>query len=761
MCDDFRLPFKRLCTKEFSLSDLVNEESELYEKSIEIHRNETLEAVIKVYQDPVLLHSWDNFRHAADLLAAMHRRIKHRMNRVLATSYESGSLAFSKNFLNEFGRILRKSNKLVANRALPEGMLNPLLMAQSDPPHGAFKRKRRTLRVRRQCRPLRTRDTITQPKPSSGSPPSGNVSEMSEMSRVSEAEVYNLSRPPASPSIHSKITLEDILSLGGVLLDGVVFPCCWWLSILCRPELALHAAIEFVGFICCGLGLVGGGGAVCCSGEPSWDKVSSVPLRLFCVKMGRKKIDIKKISDEKTLLVTFAKRKVGLFNKAFELSELCECEVAILILTNKNRMHMFASHDLSSVVKQYNDRPDRGELMTSQDIIERRKKKKQSKSSQSEDRSLNQQYPSTCDCGASEYDGGLDNESLVPSTVSTNTTTIAAPADYDDQLAQIGLPQHGVRPHLKPFYPTDGTEEDANVFQASAKLFCMDYSFLVDVAWALSPYSSWLPLFCLSSELMFLNLPAAGGCVDSLSPFPLPAADCAVEAVEPTSPLKMDTDGELNPEEGAKSVLLTDLTLTGAPSISDTLPKKLPRKVSLSQLNLRHDEVLAKLLKGSIKITLFTFLQRLNLGTLRTNRPPAFGDGCKSFDPTIPSPLPTSKRRMPLVFRGSTTTDSELYTPEPHQKPTQVIISDNPDLYQGWSHVNTGPTSLSSSGDGSLTKSTGNVFNGMLPSFLILLLNFHSIGRVKSEASDNSRSRTIDGGSLHIGEFFNFSSVRT
>lgn len=50
ICDDFRLPFKRLCTKEFSLSNLINEESELYKKSIEIHRNKTLEAAIKVYQ---------------------------------------------------------------------------------------------------------------------------------------------------------------------------------------------------------------------------------------------------------------------------------------------------------------------------------------------------------------------------------------------------------------------------------------------------------------------------------------------------------------------------------------------------------------------------------------------------------------------------------------------------------------------------------------------------------------------------------------
>lgn len=85
--------------------------------------------------------------------------------------------------------------------------------------------------------------------------------------------------------------------------------------------------------------------------------------------MGRKKIAIKKISDEKKILVTFAKRKVGLFNKAFELSELCECQVAILIVTNKDRMHMFSSHNMSSIVERYTKRPDRGELTTREDII--------------------------------------------------------------------------------------------------------------------------------------------------------------------------------------------------------------------------------------------------------------------------------------------------------------------------------------------------------------------------------------------------------
>lgn len=86
--------------------------------------------------------------------------------------------------------------------------------------------------------------------------------------------------------------------------------------------------------------------------------------------MGRKKIDIKKIGDEKTLLVTFAKRKVGLFNKAYELSQLCDCKVAILIFTNKNKIHKYTSHDIDEIIKRYQDDRDGGVLVTNSQIIE-------------------------------------------------------------------------------------------------------------------------------------------------------------------------------------------------------------------------------------------------------------------------------------------------------------------------------------------------------------------------------------------------------
>lgn len=48
-------------------------------------------------------------------------------------------------------------------------------------------------------------------------------------------------------------------------------------------------------------------------------------------KMGRKKIAIEKIEDDRMRQITFAKRKNGLLKKAMELAVLCDCEVSLII----------------------------------------------------------------------------------------------------------------------------------------------------------------------------------------------------------------------------------------------------------------------------------------------------------------------------------------------------------------------------------------------------------------------------------------------
>ena len=59
--------------------------------------------------------------------------------------------------------------------------------------------------------------------------------------------------------------------------------------------------------------------------------------------MGRKKITIQPIDDERNRQVTFTKRKFGIFKKAYELSVLCKCEIAVIIF--KGMFDCFSSYN--------------------------------------------------------------------------------------------------------------------------------------------------------------------------------------------------------------------------------------------------------------------------------------------------------------------------------------------------------------------------------------------------------------------------------
>jgi hypothetical protein len=61
--------------------------------------------------------------------------------------------------------------------------------------------------------------------------------------------------------------------------------------------------------------------------------------------MVRGKIQMKKIENATSRQVTFSKRRNGLLKKAFELSVLCEAEVAVIIFSQKGRLHEFSSSE--------------------------------------------------------------------------------------------------------------------------------------------------------------------------------------------------------------------------------------------------------------------------------------------------------------------------------------------------------------------------------------------------------------------------------
>ncbi|CAO3633964.1 unnamed protein product [Mucor hiemalis] len=72
--------------------------------------------------------------------------------------------------------------------------------------------------------------------------------------------------------------------------------------------------------------------------------------------MGRKKIRIQPITDDRNRQVTFLKRKHGLMKKAYELSVLCNCEIALIILNNSNnKLVQYASNDIDKVLMRYTE----------------------------------------------------------------------------------------------------------------------------------------------------------------------------------------------------------------------------------------------------------------------------------------------------------------------------------------------------------------------------------------------------------------------
>ncbi|CAB4060959.1 Myocyte-specific enhancer factor 2B,Myocyte-specific enhancer factor 2D homolog,Myocyte-specific enhancer factor 2A,Myocyte-specific enhancer factor 2C,Myocyte-specific enhancer factor 2A homolog,Myocyte-specific enhancer factor 2,Myocyte-specific enhancer factor 2D [Lepeophtheirus salmonis] len=86
--------------------------------------------------------------------------------------------------------------------------------------------------------------------------------------------------------------------------------------------------------------------------------------------MGRKKIQITRISDERNRQVTFTKRKFGLMKKAYELSVLCDCEISVIIFNSHNKLFQYASTDMDKVLLKYTEYDQPHESQTNKDILE-------------------------------------------------------------------------------------------------------------------------------------------------------------------------------------------------------------------------------------------------------------------------------------------------------------------------------------------------------------------------------------------------------
>ncbi|KAJ5115973.1 hypothetical protein N7456_000321 [Penicillium angulare] len=69
--------------------------------------------------------------------------------------------------------------------------------------------------------------------------------------------------------------------------------------------------------------------------------------------MGRRKIEIKPIKDDRNRSVTFLKRKAGLFKKAHELAVLCSVDVAVIIFGQNKKLYDYSSCDMPECIHRF------------------------------------------------------------------------------------------------------------------------------------------------------------------------------------------------------------------------------------------------------------------------------------------------------------------------------------------------------------------------------------------------------------------------
>ncbi|KAF3433058.1 hypothetical protein FNV43_RR24160 [Rhamnella rubrinervis] len=77
--------------------------------------------------------------------------------------------------------------------------------------------------------------------------------------------------------------------------------------------------------------------------------------------MVRGKIQMRRIENVTNRQVTFSKRRNGVLKKAYELSVLCDAEVAVIIFSQKGRLYEFSSNDMRTTIQRYHKHAREGQ----------------------------------------------------------------------------------------------------------------------------------------------------------------------------------------------------------------------------------------------------------------------------------------------------------------------------------------------------------------------------------------------------------------
>ncbi|CAH2057836.1 unnamed protein product, partial [Thlaspi arvense] len=69
--------------------------------------------------------------------------------------------------------------------------------------------------------------------------------------------------------------------------------------------------------------------------------------------MGRGRVEMKRIENKINRQVTFSKRRNGLLKKAYELSVLCDAEVALIVFSSRGKLYEFGSIGVERTIERY------------------------------------------------------------------------------------------------------------------------------------------------------------------------------------------------------------------------------------------------------------------------------------------------------------------------------------------------------------------------------------------------------------------------
>ncbi|KAG2615790.1 MADS-box transcription factor 58-like isoform X2 [Panicum virgatum] len=87
--------------------------------------------------------------------------------------------------------------------------------------------------------------------------------------------------------------------------------------------------------------------------SPGSGSVGAAAAAAAAEKNGRGKIEIKRIENTTNRQVTFCKRRNGLLKKAYELSVLCDAEVALIVFSSRGRLYEYSNNSVKATIERY------------------------------------------------------------------------------------------------------------------------------------------------------------------------------------------------------------------------------------------------------------------------------------------------------------------------------------------------------------------------------------------------------------------------